>query len=214
MAKRKLERFAELKTFPNVFEYPSPELKEKWHTEVFKNGNPITLELACGRGEYTLALARRYPQRNFVGIDLKGARLWRGAKTALEENLTNAIFVRMPIERILDIFSEKQIEEIWLPFPDPYPKRSKENKRLTSPKFLSIYKTLMLDDGLIHFKTDDDDFYQYTLETLREQKCTIHRVINDVHANTIDDEFITLKTTYENKHIAAGKIIKYVCFSV
>ena len=213
MTKRKLERFAEIKTFPNVLEFPSPEMKGRLHQVFFKNDNPISLELACGKGEYTLELARRFPDKNFIGIDLKGARLWRGAKTALEENLRNAAFIRMPIERIEDVFEENQIEEIWLPFPDPFPKKSKEKKRLTSPKFLAIYKKLMKESGRVHFKTDDDPFFEYTLETLKTNNCTIHRVIPDVYAEKIDDDLIAVQTTYEKKHIAAGKTIKYICFS-
>lgn len=213
MTKRKLERFAEIKTFANVLEFPSPEMKGRLHQVFFKNSNPISLELACGKGEYTLELARRFPDRNFIGIDLKGARLWRGAKTALAENLSNAAFIRMPIERIEDVFEEKQIEEIWLPFPDPFPKKSKEKKRLTSPKFLAIYKKLMKESGRVHFKTDDDPFFEYTLETLKANNCTIHRMIPDVYAEEVDDDLIVVQTTYEQKHIAAGKTIKYICFS-
>jgi tRNA (guanine-N7-)-methyltransferase len=213
MAKNKLKKYAEIRTFANTFSDPAP-FKGKWHELYFKNNNGITVELACGKGEYTVSLARKYPNRNFIGVDIKGVRLWRGAKTALEENLNNVAFLRIPIETIENVFAKNEVEEIWIPFPDPFSKRSKENRRLTSGKFIEVYRKILTNTGLIHFKTDDPDFFQFTLEVLKQEKCTIHKVIANLHDNNVKDDEIMLKTTYEEKHLSAGKKIHYLCFSL
>ena len=177
MSKGKLERFAELKTFNNVFEYPDyPEdkpffLKGKWSSGYFKNDNPITLELACGKGEYTIALAKKYPDRNFIGIDIKGARIWKGAKMALGEGLANVAFLRIFIDWLHNYFDKEEIDQIWITFPDPYPKKSKKNKRLTSSKFLNLYRNILKKGGQIHLKTDSDLLYQFSLEMIKAEKC-------------------------------------------
>ena len=213
MAKQKLLRFAEMENFSNVLQDPY-HLKGKWHSDYFKNTNPIVLELGCGKGDYTINLARRFPMKNFIGIDIKGARLWVGAKTALEEKLTNVVFLRLPIEKIEQLFDKDEIEEIWIPFADPFPKISKAKKRLTSPKFLSAYKNFVKKDSLIHFKTDDADFFQYTLEILEEKECLIHESIKDLQYPPDDDSPIYIQTTYEKQHIKNGEKINYVCFSL
>jgi tRNA (guanine-N7-)-methyltransferase len=209
-AKRKLQRFAEIKTFSNTFEFQN-DLKGRWNQEFFKNSNPITLELGCGRGEYTLELASRFPERNFIGVDIKGARLWRGAKTALENGLTNVAFLRIFIDHIPDFFAPDEVSEIWITFPDPYPKPKRVNKRLTSSPFLARYRAILTKNGLIHFKTDDDGLCQFTLKTLEQEKATISQLVEDIYALPEIPEILSIKTTYEQKHLEKGLKIKYLC---
>jgi tRNA (guanine-N7-)-methyltransferase len=213
VGRKKLIRFAELTTFPNVFQN-QVDLKGHWNKTYFKNDYPITLELACGRGEYTIFLARRFPQRNFIGVDIKGDRLWDGAKKAIALNLTNVAFLRIDIERLVDFFDQSEVNEIWITFPDPYPKMSKANKRLTSPRFLNVYRKILKDGGWIHLKTDDANLFNYTLETLPAEGCVIHHIIEDLNNNSIDNELLTIKTTYERKYLEAGQAIKYLSFSL
>ena len=210
MPRKKLKRFAEISRFENVLEDP-PDIKGRCR-EYFGNDNSITLELACGKGEYTLGLARRFPDRNFIGVDRKGERIWKGARIALEQNLKNVIFLRTDIERIADLFGEKEISEIWITFPDPFPGQGKASKRLTSPAFLNIYRDILKMNGAIHLKTDDDDLFDYTLRILKAEDCTVHNITRDLYKQPISNELLTLKTTYEKKHIEAGKTIKYLCF--
>lgn len=211
MPRKKLRRFGELSTFDNVFEEP-PDWRGKWSQEGFGNNNPITLELACGKGEYTLALAHRFPDRNFIGIDRKGERIWKGARMALEQNLKNVIFLRIDVENIIDIFGENETSEIWITFPDPYPKQGKALKRLTSPRLLNIYRKILELNGAIHLKTDDDDLFNYTLKAINAEDCSIYKSTRDLHAEPISDELLALKTTYEKRHLEAGKTIKYLRF--
>src|SRR5574341_2560269 len=166
MTVKKLQRFAELSTFSNTFQNPAG-MKGNWNKLYFKNDHPIILELACGKGEYTLELAKRFSGRNFIGVDLKGARLWRGAKTALEQNLTNVAFLRIPIEKITEYFAQNDVEEIWITFPDPFPRKGKAKKRLTSPRFLNLYRQILRPWGLVHLKTDDLNLFEYTREILK-----------------------------------------------
>ncbi|MBN2226207.1 MAG: tRNA (guanosine(46)-N7)-methyltransferase TrmB [candidate division Zixibacteria bacterium] len=212
MSKGKLAKFAELATFSNVFEY-EPLPKGRWAEDFFKNGNPITLELACGKAEYTIDLARTFPERNFIGIDLKGARIWRGAKNALEMKLANVGFIRQRIELLTDMFTKDEISEIWITFPDPYPRKCKARKRLTSPRFLDLYRQVLKPNGLIHLKTDELNLFEYTKETLAEQKCIVHEVIDDVYAGPIIDDVLSIKTTFEKSHLAEGRTIRYLRFS-
>ncbi|RME97476.1 MAG: tRNA (guanosine(46)-N7)-methyltransferase TrmB [Bacteroidetes bacterium] len=223
MSKRnKLQKFADLAAFPNVYEnftHEKPqllglqgqkvELKGKWRKAHFKNEQPITLELACGRGEYTLALARRFPQRNFIGVDIKGARIWKGARIALEENLTNAAFLRTRIEQLNYFFAPREVEEIWITFPDPFPK--KENRRLTSPPFIDSYRKLLPKGGLIHLKTDATDFYEYTLTTYQNYPGIQLAYANaDIYEGEIPMPELAFKTYYEAMHLREGKKIKYL----
>lgn len=186
-------------------------MKGKWNA-FFENDQPITLELACGHGAYTVGLSRLFPHRNFVGIDRKGARMWKGAKTALEENLTNAAFMRIQIDHCAEHFAAGEIEEIWITFPDPQP--NKDRKKLTHPMFLERYKQFLKPDGLIHLKTDDDHLYEYTLDLIYQNNYTILQNIKDVYAaDTVSDE-LNIKTYYEQKWLEKGKTIKYLRFQL
>ncbi|MDZ7268552.1 MAG: tRNA (guanosine(46)-N7)-methyltransferase TrmB [candidate division KSB1 bacterium] len=211
MSRKKLRRFAELATFPNVYYHPV-DLKGRWHERCFKNDHAITLELACGKGEYTIALARRFPQGNFIGVDAKGARLWTGAKIALQENLANAAFLRGQIENLAQFFAPQEVSEIWITFPDPFSENSKAKKRLTAPRFLQMYRLLLPPQGRIHLKTDDPGLFVFTLESVRAEGGTILTAIPDIHQHAGADELLRIQTTYERRHLAAGKSIKYVCF--
>jgi len=216
MGKDKLRRFDEVDKFENVFEFTDfsekPKPKGKWHKDIFKNDNPIILELACGKGEYTLNLARQFPVKNFIGIDIKGARIWRGAKTALQDQLDNVRFVRMYIDHLDEYFEKDEIDEIWITFPDPYPRKSKRSKRLTSPKFQNIYNSLLKKDGVIHLKTDSDFLYNYTLKTISEERCRLYENIDDVYKEKPNDPLLTIKTFYEQMHLKKGKTIHYLSF--
>ena len=169
MPKYKLKRFKEFSEFTNTFDF-AYEMKGKWKSEFFKNSNPLVLELGCGKGEYSVALAKYYPEKNFIGIDLKSNRMWRGAGIALEENLQNVGFMRAVIDKITELFDENEVDEIWITFPDPFPRLRHEKHRLTAPKFLERYRQILKPDGIVNFKTDDDDLFQYTLNTLNELK--------------------------------------------
>lgn len=169
MAKRKLERFAAIETFSNVFQHVQTshqisdfEQKGKWKESVFKKENPLVLELGCGKGEYTIGMARAFKNKNFLGLDLKGNRIWRGAKTALDETLENAAFLRCRIENIEKAFDKNEVDEIWITFPDPQPQKTRERKRLTAPGFLKRYKNILKPNGKIHLKTDSFSLYSYT----------------------------------------------------
>lgn len=216
MGKDKLRRFDEVDKFENVFEFTDfsekPKPKGRWHKDIFKNDNPIILELACGKGEYTLNLARQFPVKNFIGIDIKGARIWRGAKTALQEQLDNVRFIRMYIDHLDEYFEKDEIDEIWITFPDPYPRKSKRSKRLTSPKFQNIYNSLLKKDGVIHLKTDSDFLYNYTLKTISEERCRLYENIDDVYKEKPNDPLLTIKTFYEQMHLKKGKTIHYLSF--
>lgn len=217
MAKNKLQKFEDVDRFSNVFEYTdfddgSPKPKGAWHREIFRNNNPIVLELACGKGEYTINLARRHPEKNFIGIDKKGWRLWKGAKQALEESLPNVHFMRIYIDHLAEYFDAGEVDEIWITFPDPYLRESKASKRLTSPKFLDIYRKVAKPDTLIHLKTDSDELYDFTLETIQDEKIEMIDRVDDVYAERPDDSILSIKTFYEQMHLKEGKSIHYVSF--
>jgi tRNA (guanine-N7-)-methyltransferase len=229
MSKRnKLQKFAELLTFPNVYENYNPkepqlvglhgeevDLKGKWRSEHFKNERPITLELACGRGEYTLDLARRYPDQNFIGVDVKGARIWKGARIALGENLDNVAFLRTRIEQIALFFDPGEVDEIWITFPDPFLRKSKANRRLTAPNFLKAYRQILKPGGLVHLKTDELNLYAFTLEVLSEDpQVKILYQDEDIYAKELPFPELETKTYYEKMHLAEGKKIKYVRFTI
>lgn len=224
--KTKLEKFAEILHLPNVFEnfsfhHPSlsqssstvSEMKGRWNELYFENDFPITLELACGGGEYCLGLSLLFPQNNFIGIDIKGARIWKGAKKAHRENNKRIAFVRTSIELIPHFFSNAEINEIWITFPDPFLKKSKSNKRLTSPYFLSIYKQILKRNAMLHLKTDDVNLYNFTLETLHaDPDFNILLQIPDLYnSGTVQPE-LQLRTYYELMHLDMGKTIKYIKF--
>jgi len=219
MAKNKLQKFEDVEQFPNVFQYTDfwntgKEMpRAKWHREVFKNQNPITLELACGKAEYTVSMARMFPGRNFIGIDKKGWRLWTGAKTALVEGLGNTHFMRIFIDHLEDYFAPGEVEEIWIVFPDPFLRESRESNRLTSPKFLEIYRHILTPGGVIHLKTDSPELFSYTLETIEGQGCTITDQCDDIYEQRPDDKLLSIRTFYEEMHLEEGRTIRYVAFS-
>ena len=226
--KNKLRKFAEVLSFPNVYEcydVQQPQLvradmvpidlKGRWAVEHFKNENPITLELACGGGEYAVGLAQKFPNRNFIGVDVKGNRLWKGAKTALDQGLTHVAFLRTRIEIIDHFFAPGEIAEIWITFPDPFPRASKENRRLTSAYFLEKYRMLLQTGGLVHLKHDDPDFYQFTLDTIaQDDRNTLIAQNSDIYAATLPIPELAIQTLYESFHLAAGRTIKYVRFQI
>jgi len=227
MSKRnKLQKFAELLSFPNVYENfgletsslvgengKMVELQGKWNELHFKNQNPLTLELACGKGEYTLGLARRYPNRNFIGVDIKGARIWKGAGIALKEGLKNVAFLRTRIEQIASFFAAGEVSEIWITFPDPFLRKSKANRRLTSPRFLKEYCKILQPGGLVHLKTDEPNLYEFTLEVLKDTPyCSLLQHNEDLYAQAMPLPELEIKTFYERMHLLEGKKIKYVQF--
>jgi tRNA (guanine-N7-)-methyltransferase len=212
MGQKKLIRFAELKEFSNVKEFPT-DIAGHWHT-FFGNRNPITLELACGKGEYTLGLARLHSERNFLGVDIKGNRIWVGAKKALTENLSNAGFLRTQIEQLPAYFSPGEVSEIWITFPDPQLRFSKAKKRLTHPVFLRKYQEVLIPGGRIHLKTDSPDLYRFTKLVTDFYQCTVHTSSDDVYGNTPVADELQLKTHYESLDIAGSKKIHYCCFSL
>jgi len=211
--RNKQQKFAEMHTFPNVFQFENAK-KRDWANEVFKNKHPIILELGCGKGAYTLALAERYPTINFIGIDVKGSRLWSGAKNAIDAKLNNVAFLRIQIDHLPEYFSKDEIDSIWITFPDPYPKKSKSKKRLTSFKFLQVYQQVLKPNSTIYFKTDDLDLYNFTLETLNEHHFKIIRTTDNLYTSGWTDELLFIKTHYEKMHLANGRTIKYVEFKI
>ncbi len=214
MGKDKLRRFAEITAFVNVIELEDGKaLKGRWSKQHFKNNNPVVLELGCGKGEYTVNLARLFPEINFIGIDYKGNRIWRGAKTAMEDGFENVAFLRIQIENLLDYFSDKEVSEIWITFPDPQPQVSREKKRLTSPRFLTMYKIILKNKGAVHLKTDSDSLYLYTIQKVTEPGFKLKKNTPDLYNSEFADEVLSIKTYYEKKYLAANKNINYLKFS-
>lgn len=210
MGKDKLRKFNEVHHLPNCFEYDK-SMKGQWST-YFKNDNSIQLELACGKGEYTVFFGRNNDQRNFIGVDIKGNRLWRGAKTAHEEELNNIAFLRTEINFIEEYFQKDEVSDIWIVFPDPQPK--KERKRLTHPWFLNKYKKFLKHNGSINLKTDDDDFFEFTLETIQQQPAlTLQEFSRNVYKDyNPEHPLCAVQTYYEKKWLAQEKLIKFVSF--
>ena len=212
MAQKKLKRFAEIKSFPNVLEYPE-NMSGQW-THFFGNSNPVILELACGKGEYALGLGELYPSKNFIGVDIKGNRLWVGAKSALDKGLKNVAFLRTQIEKLPEYFNENEIEEIWITFPDPQLRQSKAKKRLTHPRFLELYKKILIKGGKIHLKTDSPDLYKFTkLVTTLYAMPLISDIPDVFNENEIPAE-LAIKTHYEMLDIANSKSVFYLSFSL
>ena len=212
MGQKKLIRFAELNTFSNVLQYPE-DIKGKWN-EFFKNDDPITLELACGKGEYAVGLGQLYPNRNFIGIDQKGNRIWVGAKKALQQQLTNIAFLRIQIEKVNDYFATNEISEIWITFPDPQLRTGKAKKRLTHPKFLRLYKHILTPGGFIHLKTDSPALYQFTKIVIEKYNCVLLEDNEDVYKAESIKEELKIKTYYESLDIAGSNRIHYLRFSL
>ncbi len=217
-SKNKLKRFLENETFANVLQPSRQEifdgfhLKGKWNT-IFNNENPIILELGCGKGEYSIALARKNPQFNYIGIDIKGARFWRGAKTALEENLTNVAFIRTQIELVDLCFATNEVSEIWITFPDPQIKFKRMKHRLTNPEFLKKYQQILIKNGIVHLKTDSEFLHGYTLGILQEGKHEIIYAHHHIYKNNHSpEEAILTQTFYEKQFLEKNKAITYIKF--
>ena len=201
-------------TFANVVQLEAGlPYRGKWANDFFKNGDPIVLELACGKGEYTVNLARLFSKKNFIGIDYKGNRIWRGAKDALEQGVPNVGFLRIQIETILEYFAPGEVDEIWITFPDPQPQLSREKKRLTSPRFLEKYKQLLKPGGFVNIKTDNDDLHAYTAEKIAELNLRLHIKTEDLYHSEFADEVLSIKTYYEKKYLKENKNINYLKFS-
>jgi tRNA (guanine-N7-)-methyltransferase len=221
-SKNKLKRFKENETFSNVFQPTREELitnqfllKGKWNQDYFKNNKPIVLELGCGKGEYSVGLAEKYPEKNFIGIDLKGARFWRGAKTAIETGLKNVAFIRAQIELINYIFNENEVDEIWITFPDPQIKYKRTKHRMTNSNFLKLYKKVLKPDGVVNLKTDSEFMHGYTLGLLHGEG---HEVIYSNHNVYVNegspDEVTSLQTFYEKQYLKINKAITFIRFKI
>ena len=214
MGKDKLRKFTEIGTFANVRQMEEGKaLKGNWAASMFSNDHPVVLDLACGKGEYSVNMAKHFPTKNFIGVDFKGNRIWRGAKTALEEGITNVAFLRIQIEDILEFFEAGEVSEIWITFPDPQPQKSRIKKRLTHPAFLQKYRQILNDEGIMHLKTDSDGLFEYTMETLAEGDLTVLASTDDLYHSEWLDEVLSIKTYYEQKYLAVGKNINYVRWS-
>ena len=212
MGQKKLLRFAELESFSNVLQYPVA-MSGSWNS-FFENHNPIVLELACGKGEYSVNLAAMYPNKNFIGIDIKGNRLWVGAKKAIQHNLKNVAFLRIQIDRLTEFFGTEEVDEIWITFPDPQLRVSKSKKRLTHPKFLRLYYEVLQPGGKIHLKTDSPDLYTFTKRVIGMYGCNLHKDLDDVYAAPGIPPELRIKTHYESLDIAGSKKVHYLCFSL
>lgn len=221
-SKNKLKRFQENETFKNVIQPSRDELLEgrfllkgSWRKDFFKNENPLVLELGCGKGEYSIALAKEFPQKNFLGIDIKGARFWRGAKTAIEENIGNVGFIRSQIELVDQLFEENEVDEIWITFPDPQIKYKRTKHRMTNPEFLQKYKKILKPEGTIHLKTDSEFMHGYTLGLLHGQGHEILQANHDVYKNIYSPkEVVGIQTFYEKQYLEQGKPITYIQFRI
>lgn len=221
-SKNKLKRFKENETFHNVFQPTRSQLvdqvyqyKGQWNAQVFKNNNPIVLELGCGKGEYTVALAKQYPHKNFIGIDIKGARFWRGAKTAVEENIPNAAFIRTQIELIEYVFAENEVDEIWITFPDPQIKYKRTKHRMTNSEFLKRYKKVLKPEGVMNLKTDSEFMHGYTLGLLHGEGHEVLYANNDVYRQEGSPEEVTsIQTFYESQYLEHNKPITYIRFKI
>lgn len=211
MAQKKLQRFADIKTFANVLEYPQ-NMQGEW-ASFFKNSNPVVLELACGRGEYTVGLSKLTPHNNHIGIDIKGNRIYIGAKKCLEEKINNAAFLRTQIELLPTYFKTGEVDEIWITFPDPQLRTSKAKKRLTHPRFLRLYQQILKPDGVLHLKTDSPKLYQFTKQVIDMYQLTVVEDCNDVHTKNSSDA-LKIKTHYEALDIAQSNKIFYLKFKL
>lgn len=238
MGKNKLARWNELASFSNVIQpsiddvveinaddnvtdlrFPSGNvkvknhsIKGKWHNSVFKNSNPVILELGCGKGEYTIGLAKQFPDRNFIGVDIKGARMWRGAKTSNDESMENVAFLRTRIEFLSSFFAPDEADEIWVTFPDPHPGARNANKRLTSPWYLNSYRSLIKNKSIIHLKTDNRELFSYTEKIVRKNNLELLHCTDDLYSGNLPLDILTVKTHYEKMFLKCGMKICYISF--
>ena len=217
MGKNKLEKFADMASYPHVFEYPYSavdnvpfEMKGNWHKEFFKNDNPIVLELGCGRGEYTVGLGRMFPDINFIGVDIKGARMWTGATESLESGMQNVAFLRTNIEIIDRFFAPDEVAEVWLTFSDPQMKKA--TKRLTSTYFMERYRKFLIDGGIIHVKTDSNFMFTYTKYMIEKNQLPVDVMTEDLYHSGMADEILGIRTYYEQQWLDRGLNIKYIKF--
>lgn len=215
MGKNKLKKFSEMETFQNVFQFPFSVLKEKgfpmkgrWREDFFHNDNPIVLELGCGKGEYAVGLAKKFTNMNFIGVDIKGARMWTGAKESVQKGMTNVAFLRTSIELIAEFFAPGEVDEIWITFPDPQMK--KVNKRLTSVHFMNIYRQILKDNGIMHLKTDSPFLYAYTDASVKLNKFNVEVNTDDLYHSGLADDILEIQTFYEKQWLARGLTIKYI----
>ncbi len=212
MGQKKLVRFAAIKTFANVLQYPEG-MKGRWSAH-FGNNHPVTLELACGKGEYSIGLGREHPERNFIGVDIKGNRIYIGAKKALAEGLENVAFLRAQIQQLPDYFAPGEVEELWIVFPDPFLREGKAKNRLTHPRFLAQYQKVLTPGARIHLKTDSEALYTFTQEVIKSLSCPVHADIADIYGKGFANGPLAIQTFYEGMHRAEGRTIYYLSFSL
>lgn len=215
MGRKKLERFADNDKADNLLQEGKPlftQIKGKWNEAFFKRAQPLVLELACGRGEYTVGLAQAYPERNFVGIDLKGSRLWKGSQFAITHHLENVGFLRTQIQNVDLFFDENEVDEIWLTFPDPRPKDRDERRRLSNPRFMAMYRKMLKPEGIFHLKTDNTGFFDYTLEVLQNERIKDLQYTYDLYESPLNALHHGIKTHYEALFYEQGHKIKYLQF--
>lgn len=216
MSRRKLVRFAENEQNPNVIQFGKPifeEIKGNWNEKQFENQNPIVVELACGRGEFTVGLGRVFTDQNFIGVDIKGSRIWKGSSTATEEGIHNVAFLRTQIQQLEKFFAEGEISELWITFPDPYPREGDEKRRLTSPRFLEMYKPMLKSGGIIHFKTDNTDLFNFSLDLMQSREdIEVIGFTSDFYQSEWKDDHFGIKTKYEKMFSDKGEKIKYLKF--
>jgi tRNA (guanine-N7-)-methyltransferase len=214
--KRKQERFKIIEERANVIEPTKAiyqQIKGKWHSDHFGNDRPITVELACGRGEYSIGMGKLFPEKNFIGVDIKGERIWKGSTLAVEQNLTNVAFLRTQIQMIESFFEPGEINELWITFPDPRPRKRDVKRRLTGPKFIDLYKKLLRPGSYVRFKTDNTGLFEYTLEELMNRNDIDDlQHTNDLYASSLRPECYDIKTRYEEHFAAQGELIKYLRF--
>lgn len=219
MGKNKLAKWDELSTYDNVIQPigigygdSGHPIRGCWNRDMFKNDNPIVLELGCGKGEYTVGLAKRFPMKNFIGVDIKGARMWRGAKTSNEEQIGNCAFLRTRIEFICSFFADDEVDEIWITFPDPHSGRNNPNRRLTCPMFLSRYQHFLKNNGIVHLKTDSTELYEYTHEVILRNGFDVIASTKDLYTDFVGNDILSIRTHYESIFLTKGLTINYLSF--